>query len=88
MKPDVTIIGGGLAGTEAAWQVARAGLSVRLYEMRPSVLTPAHRSGDFAEHQATRQFGLSATTQSRLAERGVISDESSARIFLEARLFF
>jgi methylenetetrahydrofolate--tRNA-(uracil-5-)-methyltransferase len=49
MRPDVTIIGGGLAGTEAAWQVARTGLRVRLYEMRPVVLTPAHRSGDFAE---------------------------------------
>ncbi len=49
MRPDVTIIGGGLAGTEAAWQVARTGLRVRLYEMRPAVLTPAHRSGDFAE---------------------------------------
>jgi len=49
MRPDVTIIGGGLAGTEAAWQVARSGLRVRLYEMRPAVQTPAHKSGEFAE---------------------------------------
>ncbi|MGA2261204.1 MAG: methylenetetrahydrofolate--tRNA-(uracil(54)-C(5))-methyltransferase (FADH(2)-oxidizing) TrmFO [Acidobacteriota bacterium] len=49
MKPDVTIVGGGLAGAEAAWQVARSGLQVRLYEMRPAVLTPAHHSGDLAE---------------------------------------
>jgi methylenetetrahydrofolate--tRNA-(uracil-5-)-methyltransferase len=49
MKPDVTIIGGGLAGAEAAWQVARNKLRVRLYEMRPAVLTPAHKSGALAE---------------------------------------
>jgi methylenetetrahydrofolate--tRNA-(uracil-5-)-methyltransferase len=49
MNPDVTIIGAGLAGSEAAWQIARCGLRVRLVEMRPLVFTPAHRSGDFAE---------------------------------------
>jgi len=49
MKPDVTVIGAGLAGCEAAWQVAQAGLRVRLFEMRPARMTPAHRSGDFAE---------------------------------------
>jgi len=49
MKPDVTIIGGGLAGAEAAWQAARRGLRVRLYEMRPGVTTPAHQSGELAE---------------------------------------
>ena len=49
MKPDVTIIGGGLAGTEAAWQIARRGLQVRLYEMRPVVMTPAHKTGRLAE---------------------------------------
>jgi methylenetetrahydrofolate--tRNA-(uracil-5-)-methyltransferase len=45
----VTVIGGGLAGCEAAWQLAAAGVSVRLIEMRPRVSTPAHRSGDLAE---------------------------------------
>jgi len=49
MNRDVTIIGGGLAGTEAAWQAASRGLRVLLYEMRPGVQTPAHRSGDLAE---------------------------------------
>ena len=49
MKPEVTIIGGGLAGVEAAWQAARAGLHVRLHEMRPVAMTPAHRSEDLAE---------------------------------------
>jgi methylenetetrahydrofolate--tRNA-(uracil-5-)-methyltransferase len=46
---DVTVIGGGLAGVEAAWQVARAGTNVRLYEMRPVRQTPAHRSDKLAE---------------------------------------
>jgi methylenetetrahydrofolate--tRNA-(uracil-5-)-methyltransferase len=49
MRPDVTIVGGGLAGAEAAWQVARSGLRIRLHEMRPAVSTPAHKSGEFAE---------------------------------------
>ncbi len=43
-KPQVTIIGGGLAGSEAAWQAAERGASVRLFEMRPARLTPAHQS--------------------------------------------
>lgn len=45
----VTIVGGGLAGCEAALQLARFGLSVRLLEMRPEQTTPAHESGDLAE---------------------------------------
>ena len=49
MHPDVTVIGGGLAGCEAAWQLAHAGFAVRLVEMRPAVSTPAHRTGDLAE---------------------------------------
>lgn len=49
MKTDITIIGGGLAGAEAAWQAARRGVRVLMYEMRPAVMTPAHKSGAFAE---------------------------------------
>ncbi len=45
----VTIIGGGLAGSEAAVQVARRGVRVRLYEMRPGRATAVHRTGDLAE---------------------------------------
>jgi len=45
----VNIIGGGLAGCEAAWQVLKAGFSVRLFEMRPSKMTAAHQTGNFAE---------------------------------------
>lgn len=49
MTQTVNIIGGGLAGSEAAWQVAQAGLKARLFEMRPEVQTPAHRTGALAE---------------------------------------
>src|SRR3954453_7449022 len=50
MKRDsITIIGAGLAGCEGAWQCARRGIPVTLYEMRPVRSTPAHRTGDFAE---------------------------------------
>jgi methylenetetrahydrofolate--tRNA-(uracil-5-)-methyltransferase len=45
----VKIIGAGLAGSEAAWQCARRGVGVELYEMRPVRCTPAHRTGEFAE---------------------------------------
>ena len=45
----VTVIGGGLAGVEAAWQAARAGATVKLYEMRPVKETPAHRTDKLAE---------------------------------------
>ena len=45
----VKVIGAGLAGSEAAWQLARRGLEVKLYEMKPRKMTPAHHSVDFAE---------------------------------------
>src|SRR3954452_14515426 len=49
MQKPIQIIGAGLAGSEAAWQCARRGVPVRLYEMRPVRSTPAHQTGDFAE---------------------------------------
>src|ERR1700738_1048876 len=45
----IKIIGAGLAGSEAAWQCARRGVDVELFEMRPVRSTPAHQTGDFAE---------------------------------------
>src|ERR1051326_5142538 len=47
--PVIKIIGAGLAGSEAAWQCARRGIDVELYEMRPVRSTPAHQTSDFAE---------------------------------------
>jgi len=49
MTPKVTVVGGGLAGCEAAWQLARRGLTVDLFEMRPARGTPVHQTGDLAE---------------------------------------
>ena len=40
----VTVVGGGMAGSEAAWQLAQRGIGVRLHEMRPSRPTPVHKS--------------------------------------------
>jgi methylenetetrahydrofolate--tRNA-(uracil-5-)-methyltransferase len=49
MSAPIRIIGAGLAGSEAAWQCARRGISVELFEMRPVRSTPAHQTADFAE---------------------------------------
>lgn len=49
MYPTVTVIGAGLAGSEAAWQIAQAGVPVKLIEMRPVKQTPAHQTENFAE---------------------------------------
>jgi methylenetetrahydrofolate--tRNA-(uracil-5-)-methyltransferase len=49
MPQRVTIVGGGLAGSEAAWQLARRGVGVDLHEMRPVRQTPVHQTGDLAE---------------------------------------
>ena len=46
---EVKVIGAGLAGSEAAWQLAQRGISVKLYEMKPHKMSPAHHSQDFAE---------------------------------------
>ena len=53
----VTVIGGGLAGTEAAWQIAQAGVPVTLYEMRPGRKSPAHHSQELAELVCSNSFG-------------------------------
>src|SRR5258708_33225317 len=49
MSAQVRVIGAGLAGSEAAWQCARRGVDVELFEMRPARSTPAHQTADFAE---------------------------------------
>lgn len=67
----LTIIGGGLAGSEAAWQAAQRGLNVKLYEMRPTSPTGAHLSGDLAELVCSNSLG------SNLPDRasGVLKNE-------------
>ena len=49
MEKTVNVIGAGLAGSEACWQLIRKGIKVRLYEMRPQKSTGAHKTGDFSE---------------------------------------
>ena len=49
MSKFVTVVGAGLAGCEAAWQLAERGVRVQLFEMKPEKKTPAHMSDDFAE---------------------------------------
>ena len=58
--PKVIVIGGGLAGTEAAWQIANAGVSVMLVEMRPKKNTPAHHTSEFGELVCSNSFGSSS----------------------------
>ena len=52
----VKVIGAGLAGCEAAWQLAQRGISVELYEMKPKKMSPAHHSADFAELVCSNSF--------------------------------
>jgi methylenetetrahydrofolate--tRNA-(uracil-5-)-methyltransferase len=59
MSDRIQVIGGGLAGTEAAWQIAQAGIPVTLYEMRPVRLSPAHHSEELAELVCSNSFGAS-----------------------------
>lgn len=57
----IHVIGGGLAGTEAAWQIAQAGVPVVLHEMRPMRQSPAHHSEHLAELVCSNSFGAQAT---------------------------
>ena len=70
-KKTLTVIGGGLAGCEAAWQAAERGISVKLYEMRPEVSTGAHTGGNLAELVCSNSLG------SNLKDRasGVLKEE-------------
>ena len=52
----VTVVGGGLAGSEAAWALAERGIDVELHEMRPAVTTPAHQTGRLAELVCSNSF--------------------------------
>ncbi len=68
---DLIVIGGGLAGSEAAWQAAELGLQVTLYEMRPHLSTGAHQTGDLAELVCSNSLG------SKLPDRasGLLQEE-------------
>ncbi len=56
MTKEIIVIGAGLAGSEAAWQAAKAGVKVTLYEMRPNKISPAHQTDGFAELVCSNSF--------------------------------
>ena len=56
MKDYITVIGGGLAGAESAYQIAKAGINVRLYEMKPNNFSPAHSNKNLAEIVCSNSF--------------------------------
>lgn len=62
MAPTVNVIGAGLAGSEAAWQIAKQGVRVRLYEMRPVKRSPAHHTDLFAELVCSNSLRSNALT--------------------------
>ena len=60
MVNKLIVVGGGLAGTEAAWQAAELGVQVQLFEMRPRRMTPAHVSNRLAELVCSNSMGSMA----------------------------
>ncbi len=71
MRDDITIIGGGLAGSEAAWQAANQGAKVTLYEMRPKEETAAHKTDYLAEIVCSNSLG----SNDSLSAPGILKDE-------------
>ncbi|MCY7850645.1 FADH(2)-oxidizing methylenetetrahydrofolate--tRNA-(uracil(54)-C(5))-methyltransferase TrmFO [Bacillus haynesii] len=71
MKQTVNVIGAGLAGSEAAWQLAKRGINVRLYEMRPVKQTPAHHTDKFAELVCSNSLRANSLTNAV----GVLKEE-------------
>lgn len=71
MEPRVRIIGGGLAGSEAAWQLAQRGVAVELYEMRPQRTTDAHSTQSLAELVCSNSF----RSQSLTTGAGLLKEE-------------
>ena len=61
INKQVIVIGAGLAGCEAAWQIANSGIPVKLVEMRPLNSTPAHHTSEFAELVCSNSFGALST---------------------------
>ena len=69
---EINVIGGGLAGCEAAWQLAERGIPLRLFEMRPLAMTPAHKTGLLAEVVCSNSFGADT---SRPSAAGILKEE-------------
>src|SRR5438094_4819423 len=86
MNLKIRVIGAGLAGSEAAWQIARRGLAVELFEMRPVRSTPAHQTGElrrigllkFPEIRHGKHRAMAA--QGRNAASRIAADEDCSRM--------
>ena len=84
----VHVIGAGLAGSEAAWQIAKRGVEVVLHEMRPSKKTPAHKTGNFAELVCSNSFRAASLSNAvgvlkeemRLLDSIIMAAANSAKI--------
>ncbi|MBR0069779.1 MAG: methylenetetrahydrofolate--tRNA-(uracil(54)-C(5))-methyltransferase (FADH(2)-oxidizing) TrmFO [Synergistaceae bacterium] len=74
LMSSITIIGGGLAGCEAAYQLSKRGCEVSLYEMRPNLLTPAHKTGMLAEIVCSNSLG-SENINERITASGILKEE-------------
>ncbi|MBR2208593.1 MAG: FAD-dependent oxidoreductase [Synergistaceae bacterium] len=70
----IKIIGAGLAGCEAAWQIANRGFAVERYEMRPALLTPAHKTEMLAEIVCSNSLG-SENKNERISAAGILKEE-------------
>ena len=80
MKDYITIVGGGLAGCEAAYQIAKAGIKVKLYEMKPIKFSEAHSNENLAEIVCSNSFKSNLLTNAC----GLLKEE--LRIFLRQQL--
>ena len=84
-KPRITVVGAGMAGTDAALAAARLGVDVELWEMRPHKTTPAHHTDRFAEMVCSNSFGGESETNAKgllqaemLAAGGIVMTSASA----------
>ena len=80
MKDYITIIGGGLAGCEAAYQIAKRGIKVKLYEMKPIKYSPAHSNKDLAEIVCSNSFKSNLLTNASTTNSFVVVDNSGLSI--------
>lgn len=71
---NIKVIGAGLAGCEASYQLAKRGFNVELYEMRPELLTPAHKTGLLAEIVCSNSLG-SENREDRITASGILKEE-------------
>ncbi len=90
MSQAIVVVGGGLAGSEAAWQIAEMGFPVRLYEMRPAVTTGAHQSGHLAELVCSNSLGsklpdrASGALMAELRKMGSLLLQTAERVAVPA----